>query len=66
MHGSILNSFIAPKPLQEVEVVVGIVLEIIIPVHPAIVTVASPKLVKVFYLLGIFEPIFASLALHPW
>ena len=37
-----------------------------IPIHPANVTVASPKLIEAINLLDIFEPSFASLASHPW
>jgi hypothetical protein len=60
--------FIAPKPLQEVEVPVGIVVEIGIPVHPAILTVASfPTLIIIIlYLIRHFDPNFASCAPHPW
>jgi len=67
LHGIILTSFIALKPLQEVEVVVGIIVEIGIPVHPAILTVASfATLIKVLYLMRHFHPNFACCAPHPW
>ncbi len=52
----------APKPLQEVEVVVIDVVVVVIPVLPAIVTVASfPKPIKVQDL----HPDCATWALHP-
>ena len=69
LHGIILNSVIATifHSLQASKVVVIVIVIVEIPVHPAILTVASfATLIKVLYLMRHFHPNFACCAPHPW